>query len=278
MRKVYSAQYRCNASFIEALKALYLQAKEYRWQIWLSIKKKIQETYQQDTFGLFWSIIMPIIPMTVYIVLAQIKVFKTVENMPFVYYISMGMFVWLIMATGIHSMLLAVKSEKAILTTTNFPIFPALLSKLGEVLHDSMIRLVVVAMIVIGYNMNVTPIHLFLALLSLIPAIIFAMGIGMILSILDIIIQDTRRVVLLALRYGLFLSSVIFPFPENGWAGAVNDFNFFNTFVNASRDLLHHGSLHQPIVFFTTSVVGVFLFTFAAKLVYTMDYKVRAYL
>jgi ABC-type polysaccharide/polyol phosphate export permease len=278
MRKVYSAQYRCNASFIEALKALYLQAKEYRWQIWLSIKKKIHATYQQDTFGLFWSIVMPIVPMTVYIVLAQIKVFKTVENMPFVYYISMGMFVWLIMATGIHSMLLAVKSEKAILTTTNFPIFPALLSKLGEVLHDSMIRLVVVTMIVIGYNMDVTLTHLFLALLSLIPAIIFAMGVGMVLSILDIIIQDTRRVVLLALRYGLFLSSVIFPFPENGWAGAINDFNFFNTFVNASRDLLHHGSLHQPIVFFTTSVVGVLLFAFAAKLVYTMDYKVRAYL
>jgi ABC-type polysaccharide/polyol phosphate export permease len=278
MKKIYTAQYRCNATFTEALKALFFQAKEYQWQIWLTIKKKIHQTYQQDTFGLFWSIVMPIIPMTVYMVLAQIKVFKTVENMPFVYYISMGMLVWLLMATGIHSMLLAIKSEKSILTTTNFPIFPALLSRLGEVLHDTVIRLAVVAIIVIWYNVDVTFTHLILALLSLIPAIIFAMGVGMLLSILDIIVQDTRRIVLLVLRYGLFISSVIFPFPEVGIAGLINDFNFFNTFVNAPRDLLHHGSIHQPMVFAITSLVGILIFIFAAKLIYTMDYKIRAYL
>ena len=278
MKKVYSSQYRCNATFIESLKALYTQAKEYRWQIWLAIQKKIHATYQQDTFGLFWSIIMPIIPMTVYMVLAQIKVFKTVENMPFVYYIGMGMLVWLVMATGIHSMLLAIKSEKSILTTTNFPIFPTLLSRLGEVLHDTMIRFIVVAIIVIWYKVDVTFTHLVLALLSLIPAIIFAMGMGMLLSILDIIVQDTRRIVLLILRYGLFISSVIFPFPEVGIAGAINDFNFFNTYVNATRDLLHHGTIHQPMVFFITSLVGVLVFILASKLIYTMDYKIRAYL
>ncbi len=278
MKKIYTAQYRCNATYIESLKALFLQAKEYQWQIWLSIKKKIHQTYQQDTFGLFWSIVMPIIPMTVYMVLAQIKVFKTVDSMPFVYYIGMGMLIWLLMATGIHTMMLAVRTEKSILTTTNFPIFPTLLSRLGEVLHDTMIRLVVVAVIVLWYNIDVTFTNLIFALLSLIPAIIFAMGMGMLLSILDIIVQDTRRIVLLILRYGLFISSVIFPFPEVGIAGIINDFNFFNTFVNATRDLLHHGSIHQPMVFFITSLVGMIIFILAAKLIYTMDYKIRAYL
>jgi len=274
----YSSKYRCNATFMESLRALFLQAKEYRWQIWLAIKKNIQATYQQDTFGLFWSIVMPIIPMTVYMVLAQIKVLKTVENMPFVYYISMGMLVWLLMATSIHAMLLAIKAEKSILTTTNFPIFPALLSRLGEVLNDTMIRFIIVAIIVVWYQIDVTFYGLFLALLSLVPAIIFAMGLGMMLSILDVIVQDTRRIVLLVLRYGLFISSVIFPFPEIGIAGFLNDFNFFNTFVNATRDLLHHGSIHQPMVFIATSLVGFVVFALAAKLIYTMDYKIRAYL
>ena len=278
MKKTYSAQYRCNATFWESLRVLFAQAKEYRWQIWLAIKKKIQSTYQQDTFGQFWSIVMPVIPMTVYIVLAQIKVFKTVENMPFVYYISMGMLVWLLMATSIHAMLLAIKSEKSILTTTNFPIFPALLSRFGEVLHDTFVRIMVLIAIVAWYQIDVTFMHFILAILSLIPAIIFALGLGMILSILDVIVQDTRRIVLLGLRYGLFVSSVIFPFPETGIAGFINDFNFFNTFVNTTRDLLHHGTVHQPYLFLVTSLVGVIIFAVGAKLVYTMDYKIRAYL
>ena len=83
MTKTYSSKYRCNTTIPIAIKALFQQAQTYRWQIWLAIKKKIHATYQQDVFGLFWSIVMPIIPMTVYMVLAQIKVFKTVEDMPF---------------------------------------------------------------------------------------------------------------------------------------------------------------------------------------------------
>ncbi len=121
-KTIYTSNYRCDVTFYTAFKALIQQAIEYRWQILLSIKKKIRATYQQDTFGLFWSIIMPIIPMTVYIMLAQIKVLKTVDNMPFVYYIGTGMLLWLLMAKSIHAMLKTIRSEKSILTTTNFPI------------------------------------------------------------------------------------------------------------------------------------------------------------
>jgi len=276
--KIYTSNFRCNATLIDAAKALIGQMLQYRWQIWLAIKKRIFATYQQDVLGMFWAIFMPIVPMTVYMVLAQIKVFKTVEDMPFIYYIGMGMLIWLLMATTIHTMILAIKSEKSILTTTNFPIFPTLLSRLGEVLHDTGVRFIVVVIIIIMYHIEITLFSLFLALLSLIPAIIFALGLGMILSILDVIIQDTRRVVLLALRYGLFLSSVIFPFPKEGIAATINNFNFFNTFVNATRDLLYHGNLENPTLFWITSFMGIFIFLLGSKLVYTMDYKIRAYL
>ena len=278
MIKKYSANYRCDDSIFTALTSLYQQAITYKWQIWLAVKKNIHQTYQQDVFGLFWSIAMPIIPMTIYMVLAYIKVFKTVDNMPFIYYISMGMLVWLLMATTIHTITMAIKAEKSILTTTNFPIFPTILSKLGEVLHDTAIRFVVVAIIVIWFQHEISVGNLMLAFLSLIPAIIFALGLGMMLSILDVVVQDTRRILILVLRYGLFISSVIFPFPEWGIPGLLNKFNIFNTYVNATRDLLHHGSIQHLDVFIYTSIVSVVIFLIAAKLVYSMDYKIRAYL
>jgi len=276
--KIYSSSYRCNATMWTACKSLFLQAKEYRWQIWLAIKKKIQATYQQDVFGLFWSIFMPIVPMTVYMVLAQIKVFKTVEDMPFIYYIAVGMLIWLLMATTIHTIMLSIKAEKSILTTTTFPIFPTILSRLGEVLHDTGVRVVVVAIIILWFHVHITFTAFVLFVLSLIPAIIFALGLGMLLVILDLVIQDTRRVVLLVLRYGLFMSSVIFPFPQIGWAGTINSFNFFNTFVNASRDLLYYGKIENISLYFYTSVAGILVFILAAKLIYSMDFKIREYL
>ena len=276
--KVYSAKFRCNSSLVTVLKDSFDQTKKFKWQILLAIRKQIQATYQQDVFGIFWSILMPIIPMTVYMVLAHIKVFNTVKDMPFIFYIAMGMLMWLLMSSIIQKVMVSIKKDKSILTTTNFPILVLMLSQLGSVLNDTGIRLVAIVLIVIWYHVDVSFVTVILTILSLIPAIIFAFALGMILSILDIVIQDIRRIVDIFLRYGLFVSSVIFPFPTDGILGSINQFNFFNTYINATRDILYYGAVENLSLFIYTSVFGLILFMVALKLVYTMEFKIRAYL
>jgi ABC-type polysaccharide/polyol phosphate export permease len=276
--KVYSASYRCDSSTIQAIKELSLNALKFKWQIYLTIQKRIKEVYQQDLFGVLWAILMPIIPMTVYMVLAHIKVFNTVKDMPFVFFIAMGMMMWLLMSTIIRHVMMSVKKEKSILTTTDFPVLATMLSQLGEVLHDTTIRFLVIAVIVIWYQLEVSFFGVTMAFLSLIPAIIMSFSLGMILSMLDIIIQDTRRIVDIVLRYGLFVSSVIFVFPTDGVFGIINQFNFFNTYVNATRDLLIYGQLTNSSTFVVTTIVSIVLLLIACKLVYSLEYKIRAYL
>lgn len=277
-KRIYSSNYRCNDSLYTAVRHVIKQAIDHRWQIYLSIKKKIKETYQQDVLGFFWAFAMPIIPMTLYMFLAMIKVFKRVDDMPFIYYIGMGMFVWLIMSMTIYSVVTSIRSEKSILRTTSFPVFPLMLSRLGGVLQESTVRLLVIVGIILWYHVSVAPLTLLLTLFSLIPVILFALGTGMILGVLDVVVKDTRRVVLLVLRYGLFVSSVIFPFPETGIAGELNKLNIFNTFVNATRDLLYHGHIKDVPLYAVSSIVALAIFLLAAKMLYSMEYKIRAYL
>ncbi len=256
----------------------YAQAKTYKWQILLAIKKQIQATYAQDLFGIFWSFLMPIIPMTVYMILAHIQVFNTAENMPFIYYIAVGMTMWLMMASIIQNVMASIKREKSILTTTNFPILVSMLSQLGTVLRDTMIRIGAIIAIIVWYQIDISWMSAAFAFLSLIPAIIIAFSLGMILSILDILMQDTRRFVDIFLRYGLFMSSVVFPFPMSGIFGTINQINFFNTYVNATRDLLYYGTANNLSVFIYTSIFGLFLLMISLKLIYSTEFKIRAYL
>ena len=278
LMKIYSAKFRCGSGLITVLRESFQQIIQYRWQILLAIKKRIQSTYQQDAFGFFWSILMPIIPMTVYMILAHIKVFNTVKDQPFIYYIAMGMLTWLMMASIIQNVMMSIKKEKGILTTTNFPILASMISQLGSVLYETAIRIIAVVAIVIWFGIDTSFTSVALTLLSLIPAIIFAFALGMVLSILDIVIQDTRRIVDIFLRYGLFISSVIFPFPTDGILGSINQFNFFNTYINATRDILYSGVIENLSLFIYTSILGLFLFLVSLKLVYNMEYKIRAYL
>ncbi len=274
----YSSNFRRKKSLYSILQETFLDVKKYRWQILLAIKKQIKSTYQQDTFGLFWVIVMPIIPMGVYMVLAHIKVFNSVDDMPFVFFIAIGMFTWLLMATIIRNVMLSVKKDKAILKTTDFPVMASMLSQLGEVLNESFIRLFAVAGIMIWYAIDSSLASLLVAFLAFVPIILISFSIGVIVAMLDMVMQDTRRVVDIFLRYGLFVSSVIFPFPTEGLLGSVNGFNFFNTSVVFIRDTLYYGEAGNVEAFAYTSLFGVFAFLVAMKLVYSMDYKIRAYL
>ena len=276
--KTYSAKYRCNSSIFTAFKESISSAISYKGQIILSTRKEIEGIYRQDAFGLFWSIAMPVLPMTVYMILAYIKAFNTTESMPFIFYIAVGMMIWLLMITTIKSVMRSIKREAAILKTTNYPIFIVMLSQLGIVMFETIIRLVAVALIMLWFKVEIGFTNIPYMLFALASATIFAFAVGMILSILDILVQDTRRVVDIFLRYGLFMSSVIFPFPTEGLFGFVNKFNFFNTYVNSIRDFLFFGHTEILSTFIYTTIVGIILFLIATKLIYSLDYKVRAYL
>ncbi len=186
--------------------------------------------------------------------------------------------VWLLMATTIKSVMMSIKKEAAILKTTNFPIFIAMLSQLGIVMFETLIRLIAVAGIMVWFKIEIGVTNIPYTLFALASVTVFSFAVGMILSILDILIQDTRRVVEIFLRYGLFISSVIFPFPTEGFLGFLNKFNFFNTYVNSIRDFLFYGHTEILSTFIYTTIAGVLLFLIAAKLIYSLDYKVRAYL
>ncbi len=274
----YSSNFRKNHSMVKVLKEIFSKVKKYKYQILLSIKKQIQTTYQQDTLGLLWAIIMPIIPMTVYIFLAHIKLFNSVDAMPFIFFIAIGMFIWLLMATTIKKVMLSIKRDSAILKTTDFPIIASMLSQLGGVLNDSLIRAFVVIAIISWYQVDLSLLSTLIVIFSFIPIILLAFSLGVIFAILDMLIQDTRRVVEVFLRYGLFVSSVIFPFPSDGILGSINNFNFFNTYVISIRDLLYFGTIENIELFIYTSIFSFLLFLIAMKLVYSMDYKIRAYL
>ena len=276
--KIYKSTFRQEDGFFTSIKESLMEVFTHRWFILLLIKKQNKLMYQQDVLSLLWMIVMPLIPMTAYILLASIKVFNKVDEMPFVFYIVIGMFVWMLMSTIVTKVMLSIKKEKNILQTTRIPILVFMISKLGEVLFDSFIRFIAVVVLVLWFQIDVSLLSAALLFLCLIPIILISFAIGAISAILDMIVQDTRKVVDIFFRYGLFVSSVIFPFPTEGALGFINEFNIFNTYINSIRDLLYYGYISNLSTFIYSSVVGLILFVIALKTVYVFDYKIREYL
>lgn len=274
----YYAKFRQNDHLLKVLKNSFKQIQDNRWLILLLIKNQNKITYQRDILGLAWLLIMPLVPILAYIFLASIKVFNTVKEMPFVFYIVVGMFIWLLMSSIIKKTMLSIKAEKNILRSTNLPMLVVMVSKMGEILFDSFIRFFAVIVIVVWQNIDIPIISILYFILSLIPIIICSFAIGAIVAIVNLVSHDIEKAVDIFLRYGLFVSSVIFPFPDNGLLGIIGDFNIFNTYVNGIRDILFYGTVQNFSLFGYTVLVTLFLFILSLKLVYIFDYKVREYL
>ncbi len=198
--------------------------------------------------------------------------------MPYVFYIALGITLWMFMSKIMRESMMAIKKEKAILTKTNYPLISIVFSKMGEVLTDTMIRIIAVIGIMIWFQITPDPMSFILGLVLLIPIFFFALSTGMVLSIINTIIPDTRRLFDIVMRYGIFLSSVIFPFPVEGILGAINRFNIFNTYINAFRDLIYHGKIFDLSLLGYTIVFTILMTFLAAKIIHYMNYRVRAYI
>jgi len=276
-KKVYSSKSRKGTSVLAVLANYWTLLVDYRWHLLVSVRSQVKSTYQQDVFGVFWSFLMPIIPMTVYMILAHVKVFNTVKSMPFVFYITSGMLVWLLMAEVIRKVMLSLKQEKTVLVTTDYRAIFAMAMKAGEVVNDTIIRLVFFVCVVLYLGMGVSFLGILCFIFVLMFSFVLAFSIGVVLSVLDVVFQDTRRFVDIFLRYGVFVSSVIFPFSEEGVLGWINNFNVFNTCIVSARSALLLDSI-EIIPFIMTLIFGLLLLLFSLKILYVVEYRLRAYI
>jgi len=265
-------------NFLQIFKSLFQQVYRNRSQIIITIKKDFKVKYQNTYLGLFWAIIIPVVPMGAYMMLASIKAFKTADEMPFVFFIAMGMTLWMFMSKVMRQSLLTINSQKGILSKTNYPIIAATFARIGEVLSDTAIRIIAVILIMFWFQVSTTIISFFIGMLLLIPMFFFSLAAGMVLSIFNTIIPDIIKLFDIAMRYGIFLSSVIFPFPKEGMLGIINQFNIFNTYINAFRNLIYYGEVFSVDLLTYTIGFTFLLLLFAAKLVHYMNYRVRAYI
>jgi lipopolysaccharide transport system permease protein len=263
-------------SIKKSLQLFFNEIIKYKNYIFTSIYSDIISKYKQDNFGLLWSVILPIVPMSLYLLLASIKAFKKSEDMPYIFYITIGMMIWLLMSEIIVTTMKSLRKNKKILLKSNFPFSVVYISSIGELLVNMFIRLIFVIIIMITFSIHIDILNLFLTIFALTPIIIFAFSFGIILSISDIYIPDTKRLVDMFLRYGLFLSSVIFPFPKDGILGFLNQFNIFNTFVESVRSVLYFGTIYNYIGYTVFSIISIILFTIAIFIMLKIEFKVRS--
>jgi lipopolysaccharide transport system permease protein len=171
--------------------------------------RDVKVRYKQTLLGAAWALVQPFVTMIVFnFVLHRAGGIKTA--VPYPLFSLTGLALWFYFANSLNLTSNSLVANSALITKVYFPRLTIALSPLLAGLVDLTLALVLVAGAMAVYGV-VPPAQIVLAPLFVLLALATALGIGLILSSLNVRYRDVRYAVPFLVQIGLFASPVGYP-------------------------------------------------------------------
>ncbi len=222
----------------------------YRSLVFNLTQRELKGKYRKSALGWLWSLLNPASTLMIYslvfgVFFKQIppqSAYGSIHN--FAVYLFTGLVVWNFFAAIANGSMSAMISAGPLLKKIYFPaeapVVAAMLSALFQTVLESLI--LVAVMIAFG-NISWT---FFLMPVVIILIGIFAVGLGLLLSLMNVYFRDVGYLVGIALSLLFYCTPIIYritlvPKRVRGWvpARAIIEANPLSNFVGAMRDLLY---------------------------------------
>ena len=270
----YRPDSRFETSYVEAAKALFSEAIRFRSHIATIFVQQFRNSYQGTKLGVFWNFILPLLPISVYVMLATFRVFPSFEGIPAALAIAFSATIWFLFSSCISTPISVVRNRNAEAMKTSLPLSSSVIASFAQTVFELMVRglaVVAIAAAVLQPPSWTIP----LALLVVLAGVTLFFGLGLLLAILNIVYSDIQRVVSVVLMYGIFLSGVIFPLSHINEIAWLEWANPFAAFIKASRELAFTGALTEAMPLIIWSVVGLVAALVGLRTFYVMEKRIR---
>lgn len=271
---VISPNTRHQEGVVGAMRQLLLALVRNRSQISSLFMAQWRSISRGAGLGWLWNYLLPIIPLSVYVLLAKVKVLPSFQGLDPAAAITLNVTLWFLLTGFVQVPISTVSTKRGESLKTSFPLICSTAAAYAQLVFDTMIRLIC-TMIVCLLGAASVGIEALAVPILLLPALFLFGSVGLLLSVLNAIYVDVSRVVGIVLQYGVFLSGVIFPVDGIAVLHEINRFNPFAVFIDASRSLVFSGELvvSNELVGFTA--LSLVLLPIASKVFYVMEERIR---
>ncbi|MEW6011409.1 MAG: ABC transporter permease [Euryarchaeota archaeon] len=230
--------------------------KKYKFLLNQLIKRDIQTKYRRSVLGIFWSFLEPLLTMIVLTIIFS-TLFRGfgIDNYP-VYLLS-GRLIFNFFAGGSSAAMVSIRSNAGILKTIYVPKYIYPLATIAANFITFTLSLVVLFLVMLATNVDFT-IYMIFAVLPIIALILFTIGVGLILSTINVFFRDLEHL------YGVFLTMLMYATPIFYPAEIVPEsFRFIQTYnpiyavINCCRVVFLDGTLYDPMQLIFAMVSGI---------------------
>jgi lipopolysaccharide transport system permease protein len=249
---------------------------QYRSFIFNSIGNEFRARFNRSSLGALWIIFNPLAQVAIYALILTNVLAARIEGVDNVYsfaiYLTAGILAWSLFADIITRCLTLFVNNGNLIKKVMFPkvVLPAI--SVGAAVFDNLMLFLSILMIfaVLGH---IPTIHiLWLPVLTL-AVVALAVGIGLILGILNVFIRDIGQVIPIMLQIGFWFTPIVYPLSiiPDRYRGLLS-LNPMYPIVRSYQDILVYGQspqLQDVLVIVAVSgflmLAGFFLFMRASE-------------
>ena len=189
----------------------------YRELLYFLTWRDVKIRYKQTVIGFLWAIIQPFLKMVVFSVIFGGLAKIDSEGFPYPIFLYAGLLPWHFFASSVSRSGESITGSTNLITKVYFPRLIIPIASVGACLVDFAISFII--LIVMMFYYSIIPTLSTFMILPLVLATIFtALGVGLLISALNVAYRDFRYIVPFFVQIWMFLTPVIYPtgiIPEN---------------------------------------------------------------
>src|SRR5674476_1473978 len=176
---------------------IFSELNKSRWLIFQLFKKDFVALYKQSFIGVLWAIVLPLVAVGTFIVLSGAGVFNVgALSVPYPIYAILGTALWGLFSTGLVASSNSIVAAGPMITTINFSKKSLVIASMGQALLAFFIQLCLVLALLVYYQVTPSPAILLIPLL-IVPVVLFTLGLGFVLSLVNGIVRDVANLSLI---------------------------------------------------------------------------------
>jgi len=234
-----------------------INSRELIWQIFI---RNFKARYKQSLLGWTWIFLIPIMTMGTFLLLNISGVIRIGEiPVPYPIFGLLGFSLWQIFSHGLSVLTTGITSAGILSNQINFPREALVLSSLGQVIVDFLIRLVLLFITYLLYGLFPST-WFWLLPLFVLPILLLTLGLGFLSSLLHVFLRDTQNFINVAMDFFLFLMPIMYTIPEKGFLVKFNKYNPIFFLIDTPREIVISGTITYPFEFFLSTILAVIVF------------------
>lgn len=216
--------------------------------------------YRQSMLGYVWAVAPQVITVAIFAFLARYRVFDMGQpTLPYLVHALWSISVWQLFSVSLVNCTNSLVTAGSLVTKINFPKESLVVASTGKSCIDFLIRLVPVFVVML-WGGFVPSMSALLIPLILVLVLLFAIGIGFMLSVINLVIRDMGNMVSMVMTFGMFLSPILYPPPVAAPFTLVNVLNPFSPLLIATQELLAGAPLSHPLALAVSSLLAIAVF------------------